>query len=80
MRVGAQILSLGRPFEGWRAASYGLGPLPRTRGSTLAHGRGREGSVAQPLPREGGRRVNRLAATRDKVWGTVWVGGKNLGL
>jgi hypothetical protein len=32
-------------------ASKGLGPLPRTRGSTLAHGCGREGSGALPLPR-----------------------------
>ena len=32
-------------------ASKGQGLLPRTRGSTLAHGCGREGSGALPLPR-----------------------------
>ena len=32
-------------------ASKRLGPLPRTRGSTLAHGCGREGSGALPLAR-----------------------------
>ena len=32
-------------------ASKGLAALPRTRGSALAHGCGREGSVALPLPR-----------------------------
>ena len=31
-RVGAQILSLGRPFEGRPVASKGLGPLPTMRG------------------------------------------------
>ena len=32
-------------------ASKGLAALPRTRGSTLAHGCDREGSGALPLPR-----------------------------
>ena len=32
-------------------ASKGLAALPRTRGSILAHGRGREGRGALPLPR-----------------------------
>jgi len=32
-------------------ASKGLAALPRTRGSTLAHGCGREGSGALPLAR-----------------------------
>ena len=41
----------GRPLEGWLVASRGLAALPRTRGSTLAHGCGREGSGALPLPR-----------------------------
>ena len=38
-------------MEGWLVASKGLAALPRTRGSTLAHGCGREGSGALPLPR-----------------------------
>ena len=32
-------------------ASKGLGPLPRMRGSALAHGCGRGGRVVLPLPR-----------------------------
>ena len=32
-------------------ASKGLGPLPRGRGSALAHGCGRGGRVVLPLPR-----------------------------
>ena len=64
-RVRAQILTLGAatgglaggssalggPLEGWRVASKGLGPLPRRRGSALAHGCGRSGIGALPLPR-----------------------------
>ena len=42
---------MGGSLEGWWVASKGLGALPRTRGSTLAHGCGREGSGALPLPR-----------------------------
>ena len=38
-------------MEGWRVASKGLGPLPRRRGSALAHGCGRSGRGALPLPR-----------------------------
>ena len=49
--LGRRFSALGGPLEGWRVASKGLGPLPRTRGSTLAHGCGREGSGALPLPR-----------------------------
>ena len=41
----------GRPSEGWLVASEGLGPLPRRRGSALAHGCGRSGRGALPLPR-----------------------------
>ena len=48
---GRRSAALGGPLEGWRVASKGLGALPRTRGSTLAHGCGREGSGALPLPR-----------------------------
>ena len=42
---------MGRPLEGWRAASKGLAALPRRRGSALAHGCGRGGRGALPLPR-----------------------------
>ena len=49
LQVGAQVLSLGRPFEGWRMASKGLGPLPTMRGSALAHGYCRGGRVVLPL-------------------------------
>ena len=38
-------------MEGWRVASKGLGPLPRRRGSALAHGCGRDGRVVLPLAR-----------------------------
>ena len=38
-------------MEGWRVASKGLGPLPRRRGSALAHGCGRGGRVVLPLAR-----------------------------
>jgi hypothetical protein len=38
-------------LEGWRAASKGLGILPRRRGSTLARGCGRGGREVLPLPR-----------------------------
>ena len=40
-----------RPLEGWQVASKGLGPLPRRRGSGLAHGCGRGGRGALPLAR-----------------------------
>ena len=50
-RLGAQVLSLGRPFEGWRVALKGLGPRPTMRGSALAHGCGRGGRVALRLAR-----------------------------
>ena len=38
-------------MEGWRVASKGLEPLPRRRGSALAHARGRGGRVVLPLAR-----------------------------
>jgi hypothetical protein len=38
-------------LEGWLLASKGLGPLLRRRGSALAHGCGRGGRAALPLPR-----------------------------
>ena len=62
-RVGAQSLSLGRPFEGWRVASKRLGPLPTRCESALAHGCGRGGPCGAAAG-EGGRRVNRLEDTR----------------
>ena len=37
-------------MEGWQLASKGLGPLPRRRGSALAHGCGRGGRVVLPVP------------------------------
>ena len=43
--------AVGRPLEGWRVASKGLGPLPRRRGSALALGCGGGGRVALPLAR-----------------------------
>ena len=36
-------------MEGWRVASKGPGPLPRSRGSALAHGCGRGGRVVLPM-------------------------------
>jgi hypothetical protein len=53
-RAGAQNLrtsASGRPLEGWRVASKGLGPLPRMKWAALGRGCGSEGSGAQPLPR-----------------------------
>ena len=50
MPKAAAISVSGRPLEGWRVASKGLGPLHRTRGSALALGCGRSGRVALPLP------------------------------
>ena len=51
-------------MEGWRSASKGLGPLPRRRGSALAHGCGRGGRVVLPLARAAavstGQRVLRV--------------------
>ena len=49
--LGRRSSLLGRPLEGWRVASKGLGPLPRRRGSALADGCGRSGIGALPLPR-----------------------------
>ena len=43
--------TLGRTLERWRAASKGLGPLPRRRRSALAHGCGRCGRAVLPLAR-----------------------------
>ena len=42
---------MGGPPEGGWVASKGLAALRRTRGSALAHGCGREGGGALPLPR-----------------------------
>ena len=42
---------MGGALEGWWVASKRLAALPRTRGSTLAHGCGKEGSGALPLAR-----------------------------
>ena len=36
--LGRRSSASGRPLEGWRVASKRLGPLPRRRGSALAHG------------------------------------------
>ena len=49
--LGRRSSALGRPLEGWRVASKRLGPLPRRRGDALAHGCGRSGRGALPLPR-----------------------------
>ena len=49
--LGRRSAALGGPLEGWRVASKGLGPLPRRRGSALAHGCGRGGRVVLPLAR-----------------------------
>ena len=43
--------ALRGPLEGWRVASKRLGPLPRRRGSALAHGCDRCGRVVLPLAR-----------------------------
>ena len=52
-------------MKGWRVASKGLGPLPRRRGSALAHGCDRGGRVVLPLARAAavstGLRVQPLA-------------------
>ena len=40
-----------RATEGLAGGFKGLAALPRTRGSTLAHGCGRGGRVVLPLPR-----------------------------
>ena len=49
--LGRRSTALEGPLEGWRVASKRLAALPRRRGSTLAHGCGREGSGVLPLPR-----------------------------
>ena len=49
--LGRRSAALGGPLEGWRVASKGLWPLPRRRGSALAHGCGGRGRVVLPLPR-----------------------------
>ena len=67
-------------------ASKGLGPLPRRRGSALAHGCGRGGRVVLPLARaaavstglmvrlvRAGRRLLRVRA-KDRVRATARVG------
>ena len=53
-------------------ASKGLGPLPRRRGSALAHGCGRGGRVVLPLPRAAAVSTGlRVLATGDQVRGAV---------
>ena len=49
--LGRRFSALRGPLEGWWVASKGLAALHRKKGSTLAHGCGREGSGALPLPR-----------------------------
>ena len=64
--LGRRSSVSGRPLEGWRVASKGLGPLPRRRGRDLAPGCGKAGRVVLPLGEavagRGGRRVNRPGA------------------
>ena len=48
---GRRSAALVGPLEGWRAASKGLGPLPRRRGDALAHCCGKGGRVVLPLAR-----------------------------
>jgi hypothetical protein len=55
--LGRRSLVSGRPLEGWRVAAMGLGPLPRRRGSALAHGCDRSGRVVLPLARAAGLRA-----------------------
>jgi hypothetical protein len=63
--LGRRSSVSGRPLKGWRVASKGLGPLPRRRGSALAHGCDRGGRVVLPLARAAavstGLRVQPLA-------------------
>ena len=49
--LGRRSAVSGRPLDGWRVASKGMGPLPRRRGSALAQGCDRGGRVALPLAR-----------------------------
>ena len=49
--LGRRPEALARPLAGWRVALKGLAARPRTRGSTLAHGCGREGSGVLTLAR-----------------------------
>ena len=49
--LGRRSSVSGRPSEGWRVASKGLGPLSRRRGSALAYGCGMGGRVVLPLAR-----------------------------
>ena len=49
--LGRRSSVSGQPLAGWRVASKGLGPLPRRRGSALAHGCGRSGRELLPLAR-----------------------------
>ena len=49
--LGRRSAALGGPLEGWQVASKRLGPLPRRRGSALAHGCGRGGREVLPLVR-----------------------------
>ena len=42
---------MGRTLGRWRAASKGLGPLPKRRGSALAYGCGRGGRAVLPPAR-----------------------------
>ena len=49
--LGRRSAALEGPLEGWWVASKRLGPLPRMKGSALAHGCGRGGRVVLPLAR-----------------------------
>ena len=55
----------GRPLEGWPVASKRLRPLPRARGSALAHACGWQGWPCGAAAGEGGRRVDRLEDKGD---------------
>ena len=50
-RLGRRSSVSWRPLGGWQVASKGLGPLPRRRGSALAHGCAGGGRVVLPLAR-----------------------------
>ena len=47
--LGRRSSALGRPLEGWRVGSKGLGPLPRRRGSALANSCGIGNCAVLPL-------------------------------
>ena len=69
----------GAAFGGLAGGFEKLGPLPRTRGSTLARGYGRGGRVVLPLSRAAAvstrlrLRITSLASIASKVWRRVWL-------